>query len=549
MKKRAISLLLVLVSVFCLGIPALAAETVEEAEEAAILWGEADAGPSLDGAAQSGWTSEDGVWYYYSGGARKTGWLQTGGHWYYLDPKTDGAMATGWQDINGATYYFFHADGAMATGWQKLDGKWYYFGSSGHRQSGWARVSGVWYYLDPEDNGAMVTGGRDVDGSSYYFQSSGAMKTGWQSADGAWHYYTSSGAMKTGWLKISGVWYYLDPENGGAMVTGRQEIDGDVYWFRSSGAMATGWQKIDGKWYYFQSSGAMKTGWLQTGGHWYYLDPEAGGAMATGWQDIDNATYYFFYADGAMATGWKKLDGKWYYFASSGVKQTGWLKLSGLWYYLDPAADGAMATGWRDDIDEGVTYYFWSGGRMSDRPTYIGGSMYYFKSSGALQRNTSLTYCGKKYTVDENGVIQGYVTAAMQKAVSVLNQVGWDLYSAFRWSANLTYYGRWLRAPSGATHTEWYANYGFTNHCGNCFIINATFYQMAKALGYDVHFVEGGVLSRGGYLAPHGWVEIVSNGYTYVCDPEFQGATGYNGYFIWYGKSMTWRYSSYSRVS
>ena len=70
---------------------------------------------------------------------------------------------------------------------------------------------------------------------------------------------------------------------------------------------------------------------------------------------------------------------------------------------------------------------------------------------------------------------------------------------------------------------------------------------MAKALGYDVYFVEGGVGSASGGIAPHGWVEIVMGGTTYVFDPEFQGATGRNGYQIWYGKSGTWRYSSYSR--
>ena len=71
---------------------------------------------------------------------------------------------------------------------------------------------------------------------------------------------------------------------------------------------------------------------------------------------------------------------------------------------------------------------------------------------------------------------------------------------------------------------------------------------MAKINGWEVYLVEGSVPLAGGGMGPHGWVEVVVNGTTYVCDPDFAYETGRNGYFITYGTSGTWRYSNYRRV-
>lgn len=68
-------------------------------------------------------------------------------------------------------------------------------------------------------------------------------------------------------------------------------------------------------------------------------------------------------------------------------------------------------------------------------------------------------------------------------------------------------------------------------------------------VGWEVYFVEGYVpLARGG-MGPHGCVEVVQNGTTYICDPNFAYESVRNGYFFTYGTSGTWRYSSYHRVN
>jgi len=140
-------------------------------------------------------------------------------------------------------------------------------------------------------------------------------------------------------------------------------------------------------------------------------------------------------------------------------------------------------------------------------------------------------------------------TGVQLMAYNKLNQVGWDLKSAFNWSSSIPYYRNVPSVPSGQKHTEYYANYGFTYSKGNCYVMAATFCQMAKLLGYEAYLVEGVVPKSGGGVTPHGWCEVVMNGTVYVCDPDFQYATGRNGYMFAYRTSGTWVYQSYKRVN
>lgn len=137
---------------------------------------------------------------------------------------------------------------------------------------------------------------------------------------------------------------------------------------------------------------------------------------------------------------------------------------------------------------------------------------------------------------------------AMWYAKEILDQVGWDMAAAFRWSHTALRYSGVGTPPAGASHAQWYGKYGYENRKGNCYVMAATFYWMAKTVGWEAYFVEGYVpLARGG-MGPHGWVEIVRDGTTYVCDPDFTYESGRNGYFITYGTSGTWRYSNYHRA-
>jgi uncharacterized protein YjdB len=129
-----------------------------------------------------------------------------------------------------------------------------------------------------------------------------------------------------------------------------------------------------------------------------------------------------------------------------------------------------------------------------------------------------------------------------------LNQVGWNLRAAFNYAASLTYY-RNVPVPASGQHLEGYARYGFENGRGNCYVMAAVFCRMARELGYECYLVEGYVPKIGGGTTVHGWTEIVVNGRTYVCDPDFTHETNHNGYMITYGTSGTWVYQKYSRVN
>lgn len=128
----------------------------------------------------------------------------------------------------------------------------------------------------------------------------------------------------------------------------------------------------------------------------------------------------------------------------------------------------------------------------------------------------------------------------VQKAArAVLDQVGYDLYAAYQWSVGLNYN---INLDIGY-QTSQAALYSFNTHAANCVGMAATFCWMARELGYQAVVIEGTVpYARGGY-GEHAWVEIVVNGTTYVCDPDFEMQMGKNGYLINYGQSGTWMYN------
>ena len=450
-----------------------------------------------------------------------------------------------------------------ADGWYGKDGVWYYYKGGYKVKSDWVTDGGERYFFDWE--GHMATGIYEIDGQTFRFNTShdgayGAMRTGWYGMDGDWYWFSKEGPMVIAdWATDGRDEYYFDGE--GKMVTGLQEIDGQTYWFNTKhdgayGAMRTGWQGIGGYWYWFDSpSGEMvRSDWRYDGGNKFFLDWE--GHMATGLYEVEDGQYYYFNTNhdgtyGAMLTGWVSVGGYYHWFDTTDgtMAVSQWVTDGGKRYYVDE--DGQMVTGYQEI--GGVTYYFnekhdGTYGAMADHQTYINGEMYMFAPDGTLMRDVQVTLLDKTWYVDSNGVIMGYVTPAGRQAAAVLDQVGWNLRSAFNWVVHLRYANRWLRAPAGAVHTEWYANYGFTNHYGNCFVMNSTLYQMIKMMGYEVYFVEGGVLNSNGYLAPHGWTEVYHDGVQYVYDANFTNETGMNGFRIRYGQSGTWRYAQYKRV-
>ena len=361
----------------------------------------------------------------------------------------------------------------------------------------------------PEDV-KLEPGWNLIDGKKYYADANGKITTGWVKYENSWYYLRTEkecpetpGAMETGWLLYNNKWYYLDASENGKMVDGKWKlIDEKWYHFYSGGVMETGWTGQTGAWYHLNENGYMETGWFKQNNNWYYLDPARGGKMvASEWMLIDGR-WYHFYGGGGMETGWTKQNGNWYHLNANGAMETGWIIMNDDWYYLYPA------------------------GNSSGAP------------EGAMAVNT---------------VINGYVVApdgvyneAYQGAYNVLNRVGWNLWAAYNWSANLPYVN-YSNDPSPGSKN--FAIHGFKTKTGDCYVMAGTFYYMAKLLGYDAHQIAGYVPLRSGGMGVHSWVEIDINGSTYVFDPDFTHESGRNGYQISYGMSGTWRYSNYYRMN
>ena len=194
------------------------------------------------------------------------------------------------------------------------------------------------------------------------------------------------------------------------------------------------------------------------------------------------------------------------------------------YYYInsDPAIRQAVG---EDDI--AALEHFVSQGLKNDKPA-------------------KETFDQKKYAE-----IKGKVWGDYPKARQILDQVGWDLKAAFDWSAGLPYYGHTDDMPEDASPgTLWYADFGFENKKGNCYVMSGTFYEMAKELGYYIRQFEGGILRADGTYANHSWTELIwDDGKTYVCDPNFTNGTGKNGFLINYGDKGTWILKKYSLLS
>ena len=330
------------------------------------------------------------------------------------------------------------------------------------------------------------------------------IEKGWISENGSKYYLDEKGERCTGWLLQDEGWYYLDAEKDGAMFD-------------------AGWKYINSSWYYFDTNGVMKTGWLYYGEHWYYLSSY--GDMSVDEWDCINSKWYHFYNSGEMETGWTYYKNNWYYLSPYGdMSVNEWDYINSNWYYFDK--NGIMQTGWF--LYNGNWYYLYPANNNAG------------KSIGAMAQNTTID----GYFISQDGIWIN--DEAYQGAYSVLNQVGWNLWSAYNWSANLPYVN-YSNDPSPGSRD--FAIHGFQTKTGDCYVMAATFYYMAKALGYDAHQIAGYVPLRGGGQGVHSWVEIDMDGSTYVFDPDFTHETKRNGYQITYGMSGTWRYSNYYRMN
>ena len=361
-----------------------------------------------------------------------------------------------------------------------------------------------------------------------------------------------------GWCQVGDEWFYLA---GGEPVTGWQTIEGKKYYFKTDS---------ENEWSNMESEGAMVQGFLWAGGsNWYCFTPgtdapgadSATGVMVEGWHHSGSEWFYFEPGTGLKTTGWKTIGGKQYYFKTGGSREwcdvqsegamvQGFLWAGGSnWYCFTPGTDapgadsatGVMVYGWHLS---GSNWYYFDPvtGKKATGLQSIGGKWYMLDSDGALQTG-SVTLGVKTYTTDSDGALVGF--SGSEATVKALNEAGWNLQAAYTWASQLRYANRSYRAGS----VQEYADYGFSNGYGNCYVMNSCLYKLAETLGYEVKFVSGGVGGSNGYASPHGWCEIYDGDGWYVFDSNFKNETGRNGYRISYGEPGTWRYVFYNYMT
>ncbi|MBQ1312765.1 MAG: hypothetical protein IIY55_13040 [Blautia sp.] len=439
-----------------------------------------------------------------------------------------------WIQGSNGSFFWVKEDGKILRegGWHILGGKRYFLANnSGRRKSEWITWAGKRYYLNPA-TGVLVTGFKSIDNRTYYFQETGSvpgrMMTGTVIVNNKQYFFFTSGAMKRGWRVVKNRKYYYGKD--GAAYTLWHVIDGREYFFdKKTCVMKTGWLYNGRFTYYLEADGTKHTGPLNIGGKKYYFR-ENGWMLKDGWVSSGIHRYYYG-ADGNRLSGWRTIGQNTYYFNTKwGYATTGWLSIGGSRYYFDQ--NGVRQTGL----------------------LFIGGGLYYFDPDGRMIRNkTALKIGGDYYKIDGNGLAVRYTNLAEILAIQKLDEVGWDLYQAYKW-CTITYIRNDDTVPDGYTPFEWFTILGFRQNGGDCYCMAGMFCQMALLLGEDAHFVMGSVPYARGGMGPHGWCEIDRNGATYICDPDFEYDTAKkgnwkNGYMITYGTPGTWVYTDGVRMN
>ena len=230
--------------------------------------------------------------------------------------------------------------------------------------------------------------------------------------------------------------------------------------------------------------------------------------------------------------------------------------------YVDGTTDSTVETpdvtptplpekkeGW--ETVDGVKYYYVNGEKITNKVKKIGKYTYCFDKTGKLVTNKPYYKVNAKtyYKIKKNGKATKLSAVETMAAVRLQKCKG-NLKKVFNWSVSLQYAGN--VKVSKKTPTE-YGLYGFKTGSGDCYVMAATFYWMAKVAGYDAHYVKGYFQKSGGKKGAHAWVEIDQkvNGKkkTYVYDPNFQKEYKLNGYKLTYGAKRTLKYVNYKRVN
>ena len=315
-------------------------------------------GASLTAFAATGWTQEDGTWYYYDrDGERVTDeWRKSGDYWFYLGD--DGEMVTDQLIEDDDDYYYVNADGAMiSNAWVAIENEdageddepdqyWYYFQSNGKAYTG--------------SDSSTTTKFKTINGKKYAFDEEGRMLYGW----------VKDGERQTGDDDWTDAEYYLGDENDGAMSVGWRLISiTDEDWDEDDDTF----DEDQDRWFYFKSNGKR-----------YANDPDSDKEFVV---KTINGKKYGFDENGRMVAEWN---------VSTTVGTDGEATYTREWSYFSSPEDGARKTkGWFKVIpDEDLD---------ADEYDDAAEHWYYADGSGNLYANEIKTINGRKYAFDSYG--------------------------------------------------------------------------------------------------------------------------------------------------
>ena len=121
--------------------------------------------------------------------------------------------------------------------------------------------------------------------------------------------------------------------------------------------------------------------------------------------------------------------------------------------------------------------------------------------------------------------------ALYPEAAAKLDEIGWDLRTAYDWVATFHYVE--VDPIDWELGTKWYAQLGFETGRGHCYTFAAMMTEFARLLGYEARQVAGNLIGNNPFH--HSWVEIDIDGTTYVLDPEVQQEWNQDCYLVIYG--------------
>lgn len=119
------------------------------------------------------WYGRDHGSVYFTGQ-----WCQMFVSWCFYEAAREGyaQQFTGWTQENGKWYYRMNGQ-IQKSKWLEISGRWYVFADDGSMITGWFRGADGWYYLNRDDGAMLASQWIRDDGSDYYLTKSGLMAT------------------------------------------------------------------------------------------------------------------------------------------------------------------------------------------------------------------------------------------------------------------------------------------------------------------------------------------------------------------------------------